>query len=84
MPKKTLPLPWGDEEADVSAEGLLAIHKSHDGKGWILTHVPTLKCVLWIRLKREAVEARRTLESLDWSDWEAVEQCVRTIQNTII
>lgn len=46
--------------------GLVAIHKPLGArKGYVLTHVPTGKILLWRRLKAEAVAARKRLEGGD-------------------
>ncbi len=51
--------------AEVSSLGILAVHKTLGAeKGYVLTHLPTMKCVLRTRLKREAVEALWALEAV--------------------
>lgn len=65
--KTELLFPSGPVTADVTKKGLLAIHTPlHGGKGYVLTHVPTLKVVLRTRLKRDAQAAQKELEALDW------------------
>lgn len=62
---------------------LLAVHRSFQGAkspGFVLTHLPTMKCVLWSKLKRDCIEAQKELEKVDWSDWPLVEQRVRELQ----
>jgi hypothetical protein len=58
------------EGADVTRLGVLAIHKAPD-KGYILTHIPTGRIVLWCRLKGGVVKARKELEPLNWTSPEA-------------
>jgi hypothetical protein len=53
--------------ADVKKDGILGIHKA-PLKGYVVTHLPTQRVVLWTRLQRKAVAARKKLEKLDWSD----------------
>lgn len=60
------------EGADVTKLGVLAIHKNPGaGKGFLLTHIATGRLVLWCRLKKGVVSARRELEPLDWTVPEA-------------
>ena len=66
-------------EADISKTGLLAIHKSLDPqekKGYVITHVPSLRVVAWVRLKSEAVRWRKELEECDWSQENEVRECL--------
>lgn len=72
MAKATITIDGGEvvEKADVTKKfGLLAIHKRpKPGKGFILTHVPTGRIVLWCRLKKGVLAARKELEPLDWTN----------------
>lgn len=64
--------------------GLLAVHKSFgDAKGFILTHIPTMRCVLWSRLKRDCVAAQKELESLDWDDTGTIHATIREIRQRL-
>jgi hypothetical protein len=57
------------EKADVTKLGILAIHKREKpGKGFVLTHLPTGRLVLWSRLKRGLALARKELEGLNWTN----------------
>jgi len=71
-------------EADVSKIGLLAIHKSLDPqekKGYVITHVPSLRVVCWVRLKSEAVVWRKELEECDWdSTGYGVRLCLKRLR----
>lgn len=59
--------------ADVTRHKLLAVHRVlGDGKGYAVTHLPTFRIVLWTRLQRDAKTAQKTLEALDWNDWDSV------------
>ena len=69
MARVEIEFPTGMVKADVTKNGLIAVHRSFrtgTNAGFIATHVPTMKCILWRRLKRDAVEAQKTLEDLDW------------------
>jgi len=63
----------------VRSKSCLAVHRSLDGKGFVLTHLPTLRCVGRRRLQREALDLRKALDALDWSDPEAVREEVCSI-----
>ena len=84
MPKMTLE--FNEDivlDVDVSKNRFLAIHKSFSGakkKGYVITHIPTMACVLWCPLKRDATQARSQLESLDWSNYENVRPTVQLLQ----
>lgn len=80
-------LQFGDQEieADVSKEGLLAVHRSLDPaeckRGYVITHVPSLRIVAWIRLKSEAVRWRKELEDCDWdSTGYGVRLCLKKLR----
>jgi len=69
---------------DVSKKGLLGIHPPiNGGKGYVLTHLATGRAVLLSRLKRDAQEARRALEDLDWSDLEEVRGRVDALRGSV-
>jgi hypothetical protein len=56
-------------KADVTKQRLLAIHRTlTGGKGYVLTHVPSLAVVLWTEFQREAKEIQKELEAMDWVD----------------
>ena len=70
-------------EADVSKIGLLAVHKSLDPqekKGYVITHVPSLRVVAWVRLKSEAVRWRKELEECDWEHLDKVIKCLHLLR----
>lgn len=70
-PRTELTFPNGPTvKADVTKTGLLAVHKplSESGKGYVVTHVPSLRVVLWKKLKRDAVDAQKSLEAMDWRE----------------
>lgn len=78
-----LEFPSGTVKADVTKNRLLAVHRSFQNKkspGFVVTHLPTMKCVLWSKRKRECVAAQKELELMDWSDWPAIESRVRQLQ----
>lgn len=80
--KSVIKLLSGDSiQADVSKIGLLAIHKPTVGEagGFVISHIPSGQVVTWRRLKRDATELRKYLESLDWSDLQVVESCLNSL-----
>jgi hypothetical protein len=82
MAKLELTLPDGGPtvSADLTKVGLVAIHRAlGDVKGFVLTHVPTGRVILRLPLKRDAVAARKELESLSWDDLASVREKVREI-----
>lgn len=71
-------------EADFTKVGLLALHKPlTGGKGYVLSHVPTGRLVLRTRLAKEARDARRELEAMDWeNDLGAIQEIVNSTPST--
>ena len=59
-------------QADVKKGSCIAVHRSADGKAWRLTHIPSGLGLTRVRLKKDAIELRKKLDLLDWSDIEAV------------
>ena len=59
-------------QADVKKGSCVAVHRSADGKAWRLTHIPSGLGLTRVRLKKDAIELRKKLDLLDWSDIEAV------------
>lgn len=69
------PITLADGGPTVTAEvtGLLGLHTPlDDGDGYILTHIPSGRFVMRVRLKSKARELQKELEALDWSDPEAL------------
>lgn len=68
-------------QIDVSKIGLIAIHRSLDPtenkRGYILTHVPSLRVICWAPKKATALLWRKELEALDWEDQECVRKAVQ-------
>jgi hypothetical protein len=58
-------------KAEVTKQGLLAIHKATH-KGYVITHLPTGRVVLWTPRQTDAKMVRKELELMDWSDLEAI------------
>jgi hypothetical protein len=85
MAKRDIKLDGGEvvTGADVTRLGVLAIHRAQD-KGFVLTHIPTGRCVLWSRLKKGTVAARKELEPLDWTRPEAHRGRVEQLQKEIL
>jgi len=56
-------------EAEVTKLGLVAIHRPLDPtekkRGYVLTHVPSLRVMMWVRLKKEAKEYQKMLEAAE-------------------
>lgn len=68
-----------------SNPGLLAVHKPFGAaKGFVLTHIPTMTCVLMSRLKRDCVAAQKELEALDWEDIGTVHASIREIRRRLM
>ncbi len=87
MPKADIILDGGEvaEKADVTKRGILAIHKREKpGKGFLLTHIATGRLVLWCRLKRGVVAARKELEALDWAELEAHRKRVEELRTELM
>ena len=52
-------------KADLTKHRKLAVHRTlGDGKGYVVTDFKTMEVVLWTRLQRDAIQARRELEPL--------------------
>lgn len=85
MAKRDIKLDGGEivKGADVTRLGVLAIHRG-PGKGFVLTHIPTGRCVLWSRLKKGTVAARKELEPLDWARPEIHRDRVEQLQKEIL
>lgn len=65
--------------------GLLAVHRPFgDAKGFLLTHMPTMRCVLTSRLQRDCIAAQKELESLDWEDSGTVHAAIREIRQRLL
>ena len=66
--KASLTFPDGTTiEADLSSKGLLAVHKPLDTKekGYVLTEVSSIKVLIWVRRKADAVKIRNDLEKAE-------------------
>jgi hypothetical protein len=63
----------------VKSKSCLAVHRSFDGKAFVLTHLPTMRCVGRRRLQRDAIAMRKELDALDWTDPAKIEAEVCTI-----
>jgi hypothetical protein len=85
MAKRDIKLDGGEvvTGADVTRLGVLAVHRALD-KGFVLTHIPTGRCVLWSRLKKGATAARKELEPLDWTRPETHRARVERLQKEIL
>lgn len=79
MPREEVQIVGGPTvTADLTSTGLLALHRA-PRTGFVLTHVPTGRVVVWSRRKGPLRSVQRRLEALDWTDLDAVATEVRTI-----
>lgn len=65
--KKTIQLADGGPQitADVTKAGVFGIHKPLGvAKGYVITHIPTGRCVVLCDRKKEATDFRKEIENL--------------------
>ena len=70
-------------QADVKKGSCIAVHRSADGKAWRLTHVPSGLGLTRVRLKKDALDMRKRLDALDWSDPKKIEDQACTVMGLL-